>query len=1472
MKRVLSLFFLTFLFSQSSDQIAKMMPDINVVALHEISVSEKQNSIINKSDAINWAKVNNYPIKGSIGSKQYEIKDIINNRPLYFATQNINAAKSISTDKVWPGNSTYSLTGNNIILGEWDGGNVRTSHWLFEYQDQGEGNYRVAVMDSDGSNPNGHATHVAGTMMAKHITWFTDGLCHGMSNDAFVRSYDWINDMGELADEVSNGLLLSNHSYNYLTGWVYNFSENEMWNWLGDPTIDEYEDWHFGYYDNSQSRLVDEIAYLNPYYLNVVSASNQGWDTGPQEGEAYLVDYGNGWEESTENRRADRVFDSLPYGLATAKNNLTIGAIYDIPGGYNNSSDVIMTEFSAWGPTDDGRIKPDLVANGTDLHSADSACDNCWMESSGTSMAAPSVTGSLALIQEHYMNTYGNYLKSSTLKSLVIHTAEEAGEYEGPDYKFGWGLMNTEKAVGLISASQINSNNIIENELLNGDSMIYNVQFDGVNPIRLTLGFTDPPSEPIPGILNNREPLLINDLDIRLINNQNSLIYFPYFLDPDSPESPAQLGDNIVDNIEQIYINNPEGGDYTIQITHKGSLLTPQSYSLIITGLRLLEIQNLDIGDDEDLQNLISHTPNITFNNYDSMGETQTHYHMQISTLSDYSSADMWDTGEVSSSDMVVAYAGNTLIDGTTYYLRARVGSNGFWSAWSNLEFRMSSNPTIPSTEDNIWVKTITDTEDGLSSPWGIGGAANGYRYVADSGANKIFKISLEGDVIDGYGTGQAGYQDGDAAVAMFNSPTDVAIDGSSNLYVVDKGNGLIRKITSSGEVSTLSSPGQFISPTGIGQTYGSDFYIADEGGHKIYKIHRNTGATTTVAGTGTAGYVDGSASTAQFSRPVAITVNNNKIYIVDQDNNVIRKIESENVTTIAGSDQFFELSDIAGPRSGWFYASGAYGVVYQFKIENDEITNLTIIAGQEGELNDIDGMGNEARFIDITGVSTNYTGADRIWVCDNSTGKVKLIYENTSPMTFELLLPSNQSTITTTTPTFSWNQSNDNDTPLDIIKYELTITNLFEGTVTTISDILVTTHVVNVPLNEDTPYRWSVTASDLYGETAESSEEQTFFVNATNDSPALVSIPDKTVDEDQSLSFHLSVNDIDNSSDDLVFTAESQNTDLIPNDSIIFSNTTNYSAEFDGSSGTIEIDNIVIDSTEFTMEGWFKANTLPIGDYYNLLCYGGGYYTEGAIVLTFLKGDNQLHPRVWLGMGGWGYWFAGGNVSLGTWNHLSVIKNGAYYKILLNGSQVAGPFDFPEHTLASNSIFTVGELQDGSEYFDGNIDEVRVWRVARSNESIINQMNLQVIADSLSNLVGLYHFNEGSGSVAVDATGYGNDGSLTDVLWDNDLPYFTNHLSLITLTPSQDAFGSTEIILSVSDGSLTDSDTFTLTVNPIDDAMAIDPSELIPDVFTLHQNFPNPFNPITTLRYDLPSDSAWGGSIQRQKFPLLLK
>jgi len=111
---------------------------------------------------------------------------------------------------------------------------------------------------------------------------------------------------------------------------------------------------------------------------------------------------------------------------------------------------------------------------------------------------------------------------------------------------------------------------------------------------------------------------------------------------------------------------------------------------------RILEVQNLDIGGDENLEHLVTHTPTISFDYYDSMGEPQTSYHIQVSTQSDFSSIDVWDTGEVVSNATTVTYAGNPLGDGLTYYLRVKVASGGFWSDWATLEFRMNTTPAAP--------------------------------------------------------------------------------------------------------------------------------------------------------------------------------------------------------------------------------------------------------------------------------------------------------------------------------------------------------------------------------------------------------------------------------------------------------------------------------------------------------------------------------------------------------------------------------------------------------------------------------------------------------------------------------------------------------------------------------------------------------------------------------------------------------
>lgn len=119
-----------------------------------------------------------------------------------------------------------------------------------------------------------------------------------------------------------------------------------------------------------------------------------------------------------------------------AKNILTVGAVNDVNGGYlplQGPASVQMTGFSSYGPTDDGRIKPDLVANGWLLLSTWGE-PNYFAVIAGTSMAAPSVAGSLLLVQEHYEDMHGSddFMRAATLKALAIHSADETGAADGP--------------------------------------------------------------------------------------------------------------------------------------------------------------------------------------------------------------------------------------------------------------------------------------------------------------------------------------------------------------------------------------------------------------------------------------------------------------------------------------------------------------------------------------------------------------------------------------------------------------------------------------------------------------------------------------------------------------------------------------------------------------------------------------------------------------------------------------------------------------------------------------------------------------------------------------------------------------------------------------------------------------------------------------------------------------------------------
>jgi hypothetical protein len=169
---------------------------------------------------------------------------------------------------------------------------------------------------------------------------------------------------------------------------------------------------------------------------------------------------------------------------------------------------------------------------------------------------------------------------AATLKGLVIHTADEAGNYPGPDYKFGWGLLNTAKAATLLSNTT--TAKIKELTLVNGTTYTLNFKANGTDPLRATICWTDPPGTPPSPSLNPPNIMMVNDLDLRI----DGQTYKPWILDPNNPTAGATTGDNIRDNVEQIYIPTITAGCHTLTVTHKGALTGGlQAFSLILSGI-----------------------------------------------------------------------------------------------------------------------------------------------------------------------------------------------------------------------------------------------------------------------------------------------------------------------------------------------------------------------------------------------------------------------------------------------------------------------------------------------------------------------------------------------------------------------------------------------------------------------------------------------------------------------------------------------------------------------------------------------------------------------------------------------------------------------------------------------------------------------------------------------------------------------
>ena len=460
--------------------------------------------------------------------------------PLFYTTFNMPSSKVSRASALHKGGLLdLGLDGLDMQVGVWDAGIALTTHQEFDD--------RVINADSNESELGSHATMVTGTMISSGVKQNAKGVAYR----ATALTHDWTRDKIEVAEAAASGLLLSNHSYGINSSVV--------------------PDWYFGSYIKI-SQDWDKIMYNAPYYLMVAAAGNS---------------YTKKDNSTPSFGRTQDGFDLL-LGFTTAKNGLVIAGADVKIGNKGELKEASVSGYSSFGPIDDSRIKPDLAGDGTSIYSTYSDNNQSYSSSMGTSMAAPGVTGSLLLLQEYYGELNGSYMKAATLKGLALHTADDVQE-AGPDYKMGWGVLNTMKAAEVLTNNEY-STIVSEESLEHGQSFSITVKANGIDPLQASISWTDPEGQFInQGDLNTTTAALVNDLDIRITKNGGS--YFPWKMSAADADSHAIKGDNKVDPFERIDIYDAEG-EYTITITHKGALTNgAQDFSLIISGIALTECE-----------------------------------------------------------------------------------------------------------------------------------------------------------------------------------------------------------------------------------------------------------------------------------------------------------------------------------------------------------------------------------------------------------------------------------------------------------------------------------------------------------------------------------------------------------------------------------------------------------------------------------------------------------------------------------------------------------------------------------------------------------------------------------------------------------------------------------------------------------------------------------------------------------------
>jgi len=442
--------------------------------------------------------------------------------------------------------------------------------------------------------------------------------------------------------------------------------------------------------------------------------------------------------KSEGNERGNQCASSLvnpigPYGTtnppATSKNAIVVGA--------TNSNNDLITSFSGFGPTDDGRIKPDIVAPGCqnnlgsdrnitsptfeDLPTpAYPRGDGIWQPGEifntyagmcGTSMSTPLTAGVVSLLIEEWRQTHvSDKPFPNTVKAILIHTATDQGR-EGPDFQYGWGLLDAQAAIdlviddetdGLINVDQVDS----------GETDTFTFNSDGVDPVKVTLVWDDPAAPKL------ASKTLMNDLDLRLIDPDN-IVYQPFVLTHNTPPIPAGRGNDDVNNVEMV-IGTAKPGIWTVTIDGSAVPLGPQQYTLIIPND---VIPNIDpphniVSVPSQTEIMLSWDDPINTN-----GFTITGYDIKLQS----------PTGQTVFNAPNSPFPVQGLDPNTTYTYSIQTVTTGGSSSFSNPSSVTTLSVTSNDDDDNDGVDNLTDNCPTVSNPNQLDSDGDGIGDACDS-------------------------------------------------------------------------------------------------------------------------------------------------------------------------------------------------------------------------------------------------------------------------------------------------------------------------------------------------------------------------------------------------------------------------------------------------------------------------------------------------------------------------------------------------------------------------------------------------------------------------------------------------------------------------------------------------------------------------------------------------------------------